>query len=91
MIVTELLKVAEGLLGRKLRTKRQALLDALSPEGFVAARTITGGPAPQTVAGFLTKQTKQAAADQRWRKAKAARLAAFPAQLKRAAKRLLSA
>ena len=65
-------------------------LRALSPEHFVAVRTVLGGPAPEQVADFLRRQKERAAADQQWLKAKNALLAAFPEKIEREKARLLA-
>lgn len=88
-IVQALLAVAEEH-QQPLRTPRETLLRALSPEHFVAVRTVLGGPAPEQVADFLRRQKERAAADQQWLKAKNALLAAFPEKIEREKARLLA-
>ncbi|MFN8003400.1 MAG: hypothetical protein U0X75_20560 [Acidobacteriota bacterium] len=71
-IVQALLAVAEEH-QQPLRTPRETLLRALSPEHFVAVRTVLGGPAPEQVAEFLRRQKERAAADQQTRRKRLAR------------------
>jgi argininosuccinate lyase len=87
-IVVALQDVALALLGKPLKTKKAELLAALSPEGFVQVRTVTGGPAPKQVAQFLKRQNTEARAAARWLKAKRTALAGFPAKIAQTRKQL---
>ena len=90
LIVETLQAVAREALGRELKTPSAALLQALSPEGFVNIRQVSGGPAPATVTEFLArhKQTQQQV--QRWLNSKQKMLAALPHQVTRAKSRFLT-
>ncbi len=89
LIVETLQAVARELLGRDLKTPDTALLEALSPEGFVQVRSIFGGPAPDTVAEFLDRQRQAQLETCRWLRDKRKRLAAFPQKIERAKQRWL--
>jgi argininosuccinate lyase len=80
-IIDALLQIAPEVVGRPLQTKRAQLEAALCPRHFVNVRTVTGGPAPKTVARFLRAQEKIAAQDWRWYHAKMELIANFPQQL----------
>lgn len=80
-IIDALLQAAPGILGRRLKTKRAQLEAALCPRHFVNVRTVTGGPAPKTVAKFLRAQEKIAAQDLRWHRTKQDMVALVPQRL----------
>lgn len=90
LIVATLQTVAVELLGNELRTAPQLLLEALSPEGFVNIRQVSGGPAPATVTEFLARQRQTQQQAQRWLTGKRKLLAALPHKLARAKNRLLA-
>ncbi|MBI1760113.1 MAG: argininosuccinate lyase [Acidobacteria bacterium] len=89
LIVETLQAVALELLGRALKTAPAKLLEALSPEGFVNIRTVSGGPAPSTVTEFLDRQTQTHQQVQRWLNGQQKSLRALPLKLARAKKSFL--
>jgi argininosuccinate lyase len=88
-IIDALLRIAPEVLGRPLQTKRAHLEAALCPRNFVNVRTVTGGPAPKTVARFLRTQEKIAAQDWQWYRAKMELIALVPQQLSTAKRTII--
>ena len=80
-IVESLMTVAKETLGRKLRTTRGHLIEALCPMNFIAVRNRLGGPAPEQVSDFLARQRATATADKRWLKEKTSLLRKYPEKL----------
>lgn len=87
LIVETLQAVAVEVLGNQLKTAPALLLEALSPEGFVNIRQVSGGPAPATVTGFLVRQKQVQQQVQRWLTGNQKMLAALPHKLMRAKSR----
>lgn len=88
LIVSTLQAVALEVLGKPLKTEPRQLLEALSPEGFVNVRQVSGGPAPATVKEFLSRQKQTQQQVQRWLTGKQKLLAGLPQQLEQAKSRL---
>lgn len=76
------LELAPFVLGRSLRTPRQALLEALDPAHFVSIRRIPGGPAREPVEAALAEAERHMAADGQWIREKSAHLEQYPAQIR---------
>lgn len=88
-VIEILLAVAQELTEKPLRTAPAKLAAALDPLHFVSVRRVPGGPAPETVAQFLTAQQQTVKEQRRWLKQQTTRLAAFPTKLARDKQRLL--
>jgi len=59
-------KVSEEILGRQLSITADELKTALSPENFIAVRTIYGGTAPEETRRALAIEREREAFDSEW-------------------------
>jgi argininosuccinate lyase len=88
-MVEEVERLAPEILGRPLSVSRQELRRALDAENFVRARTVAGGPAPQTVSAEIDAARREQLAFTAWLEKKQDLLQRYPGLFQEAARLLM--
>jgi argininosuccinate lyase len=89
-MVDSVMALVPAMLGRPLQTRREDLLEALDPVGFVRIRRIPGGPGEKAVRPALEEAAAHVLEVEVWIEERSAGLTAYLERIRRACRELLA-